>query len=95
MHVAYLDPVCIQSCPSVALCVHPSMQGKMSHVQMQIQQDWQNREFIEVIAESIRKITEFLNSFDLSARSRLSQLNEKLTALERQVDYIEARMGKL
>ena len=72
-----------------------SLQGTMSHVQMQIQQDWQNREFIEVIAESIRKITEFLNSFDLSARSRLSQLNEKLTALERQVDYIEARMGKI
>ena len=66
----------------------------MSHVQMQIQQDWQNREFIEIIAESIRKITEFLNAFDLSARSRLSALNEKLTALEREVDYIEARVAK-
>ena len=66
----------------------------MTSVQAQIQQDWDNREFIEIIAESIKKITEFLNAFDLSARSRLSQLNEKLTTLERQVDYIEARITK-
>ena len=64
----------------------------MSSVQAQIQQDWNNREFIEVITTSIKKIAEFLNSFDLSARSRLATLNEKLTNLERQVDYIEARV---
>lgn len=66
----------------------------MSSVQAQIQQDWNNREFIELITTSIKKITEFLNAFDLSARSRLATLNEKLTYLERQVDYIEARVNK-
>lgn len=29
----------------------------------QIQQDWANREYIEVITVSIKKITDFLNSF--------------------------------
>ena len=66
----------------------------MSSVQSQIQQDWNNREFVEVIASSIKKIAEFLNAFDLSARSRLATLNQKLTYLERQVEYIEARVSK-
>lgn len=66
----------------------------MSSVQSQIQQDWNNREFVEVIASSIKKIAEFLNAFDLSARSRLATLNQKLTHLERQVEYIEARVTR-
>ena len=66
----------------------------MSSVQSQIQQDWNNREFVEVIASSIKKLAEFLNAFDLSARSRLAVLNQKLTRLERQVEYIEARVTK-
>ena len=36
----------------------------------------------------------FFNShLDMSCRSRLAELNEKLTALERRVEYIEARVG--
>ncbi|XP_021938624.1 probable protein BRICK1-B isoform X4 [Zootermopsis nevadensis] len=60
-------------------------------IQKQIQQDWANREYIEVITGSIKKITDFLNSFDMSCRSRLAVLNEKLTTLERRVEYLEAR----
>lgn len=73
----------------------------------QIHQDWLNREYIEVITVSIKKITDFLNSFgmlhlgveiqkfdinlsDLSCRSKLAVLNEKLTTLERKIDYLEA-----
>lgn len=67
----------------------------MSSVQSQIQQDWNNREFVEVIASNIKRIAEFLNAFDLSARSRLATLNQKLTCLERQVEYMEARVPKL
>ena len=66
----------------------------MSSVQSQIQQDWNNREFVETIATSIKKIAEFLNAFDLSARSRLAKLNQKLVYLERQVGYLEARVTK-
>lgn len=73
---------------------HRDPQAQMSVVQRQIQQDWANREYIEVITCSIKKITDFLNSFDTSCRSRLATLNEKLAALEKSVEYIEARIGK-
>ena len=70
--------------------------SKMStSVHNQIQQDWNNREFVEIITSSITKISEFLNAFDLSARSRLAMLNQKLTAMERQVDYIEAQVSRI
>lgn len=34
-------------------------------VQKQIHQDWANREYIEVITASIKRITDFLNSFGM------------------------------
>ncbi|XP_014258521.1 protein BRICK1 [Cimex lectularius] len=68
--------------------------GHSEAIQKQIQQDWANREYIEVITVSIKKITDFLNSFDMSCRSRLAALNEKLTTLERRIEYLEARVTK-
>uniref|UniRef100_A0AAY4DJ37 BRICK1 subunit of SCAR/WAVE actin nucleating complex n=1 Tax=Denticeps clupeoides TaxID=299321 RepID=A0AAY4DJ37_9TELE len=69
------------------------MAGQEDPVQREIHQDWANREYIEVITSSIKKIADFLNSFDMSCRSRLATLNEKLTALERRIEYIEARVS--
>nr|XP_002132174.2 probable protein BRICK1-A [Ciona intestinalis] len=69
------------------------MAARGDEVQRQIQRDWANREYIEVISSSIKKIADFLNGFDLSCRSRLATLNEKLTALERRIEYIEARVS--
>lgn len=34
-----------------------------TEVQQQIQQDWENREFVEIVSEGIKKIAEFLNEF--------------------------------
>lgn len=68
--------------------------GHFSSVQRQIQQDWSNREYIEVILSNIKKITDFLNTFDLSCRSKLAILDEKLTKLEREIDFVEARVTK-
>ncbi|CAB4056008.1 C3ORF10 [Lepeophtheirus salmonis] len=55
-------------------------------LQRQTQADWANREYIELITGSIKRIADFLNSFDTSCRSRLSNLNEKLSILERKSD---------
>ena len=41
-----------------------------------------------------QRISDFLNSFDMSCRSRLSNLNEKLTEIERKVDYLEAKVAR-
>merc|ERR1712001_694301 len=58
-------------------------QAHRESLQRQTQADWVNREYIELITGSIKRIADFLNSFDMSCRSRLSVLNEKLTYLER------------
>ncbi|EAA04587.2 AAEL001544-PA [Aedes aegypti] len=70
------------------------MDAHREAIQKQIHQDWANREYIEVITASIKRITDFLNSFDMSCRSRLAVLNEKLTTLERRIDYLEACVTK-
>ncbi|MPC16891.1 putative protein BRICK1-A [Portunus trituberculatus] len=49
---------------------------------------------LQVITSNIKRIADFLNSFDMSCRSKLSQLNEKLTMLERRIEYLEARVTK-
>ncbi|XP_053074011.1 probable protein BRICK1-A [Acinonyx jubatus] len=61
----------------------------------EIHQDWANRKYIEVITSSIKKMEDFLNSFHMSCHSRLSTLKEKLTALKRRIEYIEARVTKV
>ncbi len=55
-----------------------------------IQNDWQNRELIEVIQLNMLQVANFLNQFDLSMRSKLAGLNEKLNKLERSLEYCEA-----
>lgn len=68
--------------------------GEREAIQKQIQQDWANREYIEIITGSIKKIADFLNSFDMSCRGKMAVLNERLNQLERKIDYLEARVTK-
>ncbi|XP_006892720.1 PREDICTED: probable protein BRICK1-like [Elephantulus edwardii] len=70
------------------------MAGQEDLVQREIHHDWAHRECTEVITSSIKKIADLLNSFAMSCCSRLETLNEKLTALERRREYIEARVTK-
>lgn len=51
---------CIDRTPS---CDSSNMAGQEDPVQREIHQDWANREYIEVITSSIKKIADFLNSF--------------------------------
>lgn len=46
-----------------------------TEVQQQIQLDWENREFIEIVSEGIKKIAEFLNDFgELKLFSMFNQI---------------------
>lgn len=48
------------------------------------------------ISLNVRSVAKYSLSFsDMSCRSRLATLNEKLTALERRIEYIEARVSIL
>ena len=43
-------------------------QAHRENLQRQTQADWVNREYIDLIAGSIKRIADFLNSFDMSCR---------------------------
>ncbi|XP_067417357.1 uncharacterized protein [Emydura macquarii macquarii] len=45
------------------------MSAQEDPVQREIHQDWANREYIEVITSSIKKIADFLNSFGNQGRN--------------------------
>ena len=54
--------------------------------------DWENRELTEIIELNIQQLASFLNNFDTSVKFELSKLNEKLTKLERSIDYCEVAL---
>lgn len=57
MFSLYLSPIAPIFHKTVAMAAHREA------IQKQIHQDWANREYIEVITASIKRITDFLNSF--------------------------------
>ncbi|XP_055338136.1 probable protein BRICK1-B [Paramacrobiotus metropolitanus] len=74
--------------------MRPLHGGGLSDHQKNVQQDWANRELIEIVTTSVKKMTDFLNHFDVTCREKLSLMNERLTNLERRVDLLEAMVTK-
>eukprot|EP00613_Pedinella_sp_CCMP2098_P004906 CAMPEP_0171594628 /NCGR_PEP_ID=MMETSP0990-20121206/806_1 /TAXON_ID=483369 /ORGANISM="non described non described, Strain CCMP2098" /LENGTH=89 /DNA_ID=CAMNT_0012155361 /DNA_START=13 /DNA_END=282 /DNA_ORIENTATION=- len=58
-----------------------------------IQRDWNNRDFIETIQLNILQIAEFLNDFERATKTKLANVNEKMSKLERTIEYAEAAVG--
>lgn len=67
---------------------------KISAVQRQLREDWDNREYAQVVSDNIRHIAEFLGNFELSCRSKIATLSDKVSLLERKVEFLEARLSK-
>jgi chromosome 3 open reading frame 10 len=60
-----------------------------------IQQNWDNREYIEKVSQNILRITEFLNKFEFVTRTKLNELNQKLSVIERKMEYIDATVDSV
>lgn len=58
-----------------------------------VQSDWDNRHFSSSLTLNVRRLFEFLLQFESSTRSKLATLNEKLTVLERQLEFLEAQFS--
>ena len=69
-----------------------SVQVHREALQRRTQADWAQREYIELMSGSLKRISDFLNAFDMSVRGRLAGMNEKLVSLERKVKFLEARV---
>ncbi|TMS38986.1 hypothetical protein L596_005594 [Steinernema carpocapsae] len=63
-------------------------------VQRQLRDDWDHREFEQIISDNIKHIADFLSNFELSCRSKIATLNDKITLLERKVEFLEASVTK-
>ncbi|EFO19549.1 hypothetical protein LOAG_08945 [Loa loa] len=66
---------------------------KVTLVQRQLREDWNNREYAQVVSDNIRHIADFLCNFELSCRSRIATLSDKVSLLERKVEFLEARVS--
>ena len=62
-------------------------------IQRRSQQDWANREYVQLMAGSITRISDFLNTFSQSCSGRLANLDSRLTCLERKVTFLENKIG--
>ena len=62
-------------------------------LQRRSQQDWANREYVQLMAGSITRISDFLNTFSQSCSGRLANLDSRLTGLERKVTFLENKIG--
>ncbi|KAI1730158.1 putative protein BRICK1 [Ditylenchus destructor] len=63
-------------------------------IQRQLKEDWDNREFIQLISDNVKHIADFLSHFELACKSKLAALLDKITALERKVEFLEARITR-
>ena len=52
--------------------------------------DQMDRRALQHLEGEIQNLVGFINEFSLSARAKLASVNERLTSLERTVDYLEA-----
>jgi uncharacterized protein len=59
-------------------------------VQRQLKEDWDNREYIQLISDNIKNIAEFLTQFEVSCNSRLAQIDDAISRIERKLDFLEA-----
>ncbi|CEF70673.1 Protein BRICK1 [Strongyloides ratti] len=72
--------------------MNPSLQP--TSVQKQLKEDWDNRLFIQVVSDNIKSISSFLAKFELSCRSKLADLNDKICIIEKKVEFLEASVSK-
>eukprot|EP00093_Oithona_nana_P001879 01879.XXX_5108_5877_1 [CDS] Oithona nana genome sequencing. len=63
-------------------------------LQRKSQQDWANREYVQLMANSITRIADFLNTFHRSCSGRLAHLDARLESLTRKVVFLESKVGQ-
>ncbi|KAI6236188.1 Complex 1 LYR protein and Methyltransferase type 11 domain containing protein [Aphelenchoides besseyi] len=70
----------------------PFNSGATTSIQQQLSADWDNREFNYVISEYVKRISDTVGQFYLSSQNKLATLNDKVTRLERKVEFLEANL---
>lgn len=71
--------------------------GNSENVRMKlaVQADWDNKQFSNALSLHVKRLFEFVLQFESTTKSKLAKLNEKLTALERQLEFLEAQASSV
>lgn len=56
--------------------------------------DWDNREFAQRLADTIRVLSNFLENFEGKINLQLSEANERLDRLEKLMSFVETTSAK-
>ncbi|KAE9556372.1 hypothetical protein FO519_000412 [Halicephalobus sp. NKZ332] len=59
-------------------------------VQRQLKDDWDNREYVQLISDNVKNIADFLTQFEVSCKGKLAELDDRITNIERKLDFLEA-----
>ncbi|KHJ96257.1 complex 1 protein [Oesophagostomum dentatum] len=63
-------------------------------VQRQLREDWDNREYEQLMKYNYARIM-WWNASELSCRSKLATLSDRLNLLEKKVEFLEARVQEI
>ncbi|KAG4090478.1 hypothetical protein H8356DRAFT_954539 [Neocallimastix lanati (nom. inval.)] len=58
-----------------------------------IKENWENREFVEVVSHGLSRLTNFLTDIEKNSQYKLATLNEKLSIIEKNLSIIECRVS--
>jgi len=60
-----------------------------------IKENWENREFIEVVTHGLNQLTNYLIDIEKNSQYKLAELNEKLSIIEKNLSLIECRTSSV
>eukprot|EP00833_Pecoramyces_ruminatium_P010256 jgi/Orpsp1_1/1184288/evm.model.c7180000088942.1 len=60
-----------------------------------IKENWENREFIEVVSHGLTQLTDYLIDIEKNSQYKLAALNEKLSIIEKNLSLIECRTSSV
>ncbi|KAH7433401.1 hypothetical protein KP509_07G067500 [Ceratopteris richardii] len=71
--------------------------GNAESVRMKlaVQADWDNKQFSNALSLHVKRLFEFVLQFESTTKSKLAEINEKLTMLERQLEFLEAQASSV
>mmetsp|Transcript_30662 Transcript_30662/g.99726 ORF Transcript_30662/g.99726 Transcript_30662/m.99726 type:complete len:96 (+) Transcript_30662:2-289(+) len=61
--------------------------------QAAIQKTLDNRAFLESVRSQVRVMSDFLGSFESTVRTKLADMESKVTSLERKLEYVEEQFA--
>ncbi|OUM58925.1 hypothetical protein PIROE2DRAFT_21306 [Piromyces sp. E2] len=60
-----------------------------------VKENWEEREFIEVISNGLTQLTTFLTDIEKNTQFKLAALNEKLSIIEKNLTLLECRTNSV